>query len=129
MCPSIIEEGEFHHVKYVGVSDYTIQGFHGVPLNRGTSYNSYLIHYEPGSYALVDSVKANYFDNWIANIQSVVGGVGSFDSLSKIKYIISLHAEPDHSGCIPYFMAICPSARLLATRLCRQVLQRFYPFL
>ena len=52
----------------------------------GTSYNAYLITGEKN--VLVETVEANFFDEYLDNIQSVV-------DISKIDYLIMNHTEPD----------------------------------
>ena len=59
-------------IKYVGVNDKEIDLFEGqyiVP--NGMAYNSYVIVDE--KIAVMDSVDARFFDEWVANIKEVLG--------------------------------------------------------
>ncbi|MFH1674467.1 MAG: flavodoxin domain-containing protein [Pseudomonadota bacterium] len=73
----------------VGVIDWNIRDFHGYSTYRGTSYNAYLILDE--KITLIDTVKKEFADQLMENISSIVDP-------SSIDYVISNHAEPDHSG-------------------------------
>ena len=76
-------------VYWVGAIDWSIRDFHGYATRRGTTYNAYLIVAD--KITLIDTVKAPFKDEMLARIASVVDP-------EKIDYIISNHAEPDHSG-------------------------------
>ena len=90
-------KGAFHAVRvtdrvwWVGAIDWAVRDFHGYLTGRGTTYNAYLVLAE--KVTLVDTVKHGFFDEMAARIASVV-------EPGKIEYIISNHAEPDHSGCL-----------------------------
>ncbi len=73
----------------VGALDWNIRDFHGYSTYRGTSYNAYLIMDE--KITLIDAVKAEFADELLANISSLVDP-------KSIDYVISNHTEPDHSG-------------------------------
>ena len=78
-------------VYYVGAIDWNVRSFHGYRTGRGTSYNAFLILDE--KVTLIDTVKKPFFNELMARISSVIDP-------SEIDYIISNHAEPDHSGCL-----------------------------
>ncbi len=87
-------------VYWVGAIDNEIRDFHGYSTSRGTTYNAYLILGEKP--ILVDTVKAPFFPEMLARIASVI-------EPEKISYIISNHAELDHSGALlPTIEAIKP---------------------
>ncbi len=73
----------------VGVNDWNIEDFHGYSTPLGTSYNAFLIVDE--KIALIDTVKKEFADQLIANIERIVDP-------RKIDYMISNHTEMDHSG-------------------------------
>ena len=79
-------------VYWVGAIDWSLFDFHGYRTQRGTTYNAYLIMAD--KITLVDTVKAPFRDEFLARVESIV-------ELEKIDYIVSHHAEMDHSGCLP----------------------------
>ncbi|MCF8079924.1 MAG: FprA family A-type flavoprotein [Desulfobacterales bacterium] len=76
----------------VGVQDWNISDFHGYSTPFGTSYNAFLIVDE--KIALIDTVKAEFADELMANIARVVDP-------KKIDLVVSNHTEMDHSGSLP----------------------------
>lgn len=88
------------NVYWVGAIDWGIRDMHGYATHRGTTYNAYLILGE--SPILIDTVKHEFFHEMMSRIKSVLDP-------SKIKYIISNHAEMDHSGSLKDTIdAVCP---------------------
>ncbi len=80
------------HVYWVGAIDWNVRNFHGYTTGRGTTYNAFLIIDE--KVTLIDTVKAPFYDELMARIRSVIDP-------AKIDYIVSNHAEMDHSGSLP----------------------------
>ncbi len=80
------------NVYWVGAIDWGVRDFHGYTTRRGTTYNAYLIVAD--KVTLIDTVKAPFKDEMLARIASVI-------DIKKIDYIISNHAEMDHSGALP----------------------------
>jgi flavorubredoxin len=75
-----------------------------VPLPDGTSYNAYLIEGSEKT-ALLDTVDPPKAEEFMAQLAGV----------SRIDYIVSHHAEQDHSGTIPQVLEKYPDARLIST--------------
>lgn len=73
----------------------------------GTSYNSYLIRGKKA--AIVDVVKRGFFDDYEANIRSLVDP-------ADIGYIVLQHTEPDHSGCLQGLLRMAPNAVVAGNR-------------
>ena len=88
-------------VYWVGAVDWNLRNFHGYETEKGSTYNAYLILDE--KITLVDTVKAGFEGEMLARIASVVDP-------AKIDVIISNHAEPDHSGALPYIKSIAKNA-------------------
>jgi len=76
----------------VGVQDWNISDFHGYSTPFGTSYNAFLVVDE--KIALIDTVKAEFADELMANIARIVDP-------KKIDLVVSNHTEMDHSGSLP----------------------------
>lgn len=93
MRPLKIAEGIYD----VGVKDWNLREFHGYATHQGTTYNSFLIIDE--KVVLVDTVKKEFSKQHLENIAAVIDP-------AKIDYVISNHAEMDHSGALPYLMHI-----------------------
>ncbi len=99
----------------VGANDWDRRLFDAlVPLPDGTSYNSYLVKGSEKT-AVIDAVDPTKSGEWIANIKKL--GIGSID------YIISSHAEQDHSGAIPDLLAQFPGAKVVTNDKCKGFLQ------
>ncbi len=75
-----------------------------VPLPDGTSYNAYLIKGSEKT-ALIDAVESPMADELLGQLKDV----------DKIDYLISNHAEQDHSGIIPKILEKYPDAKLITT--------------
>ena len=75
-----------------------------IPLPDGTSYNAYLIEGSEKT-VLLDSVDPQMADELLAQLEGV----------SKIDYVVSHHAEQDHSGTIPQVLEKYPGAKLIST--------------
>ena len=105
-------------VYWVGTVDWDIKNFHGYITHRGTSYNSYLLVSD--KIALVDTVKAPFYETWVRHIKQIVDP-------KKIDYIISNHAEPDHSGSLSkFYKEQAPQATIIATERGQKILTKYY---
>ncbi len=105
-------------VFYVGVNDHDIDLFEGqyiVP--NGMAYNSYVIMDE--KIAVMDSVDANFGDEWISNVEKVLGG-------RTPDYLIVQHMEPDHSANITTFMDKYPEAVVVGSMGAFNMMQNYF---
>jgi flavorubredoxin/rubredoxin len=94
-------------VWWVGAVDWDRKLFDGlIPLPDGTSYNSYFVQGSEKS-ALVDAVDPSMKDVLFSRLQNL--------NVSKIDYVISNHAEQDHSGSIPDVLAAYPMAKVVTS--------------
>ncbi len=75
-----------------------------IPLPDGTSYNAYLIKGSEKT-ALLDSVDPPMAHELLSQLEGV----------SKLDYVISHHAEQDHSGTIPRVLEKFPDAKLVSS--------------
>jgi len=105
------------HVYWVGAIDWALRDFHGYATSRGTTYNAYLILSDP--VVLVDTVKAAFKDEMLARIASLVDP-------GSIRWIISNHAEMDHSSALPEVVARVRPEKVLASAQGRDALARHF---
>ncbi|MCD6337010.1 MAG: FprA family A-type flavoprotein [Candidatus Marinimicrobia bacterium] len=82
-----------------------------IPLPDGTSYNAFLIEGSEKT-VLIDTVEPEFSDELLAQLHSV----------KKLDYIVSLHAEQDHSGSIPSVLAKYPEAKLITSTRAKEML-------
>ncbi len=75
-----------------------------IPLPDGTSYNAYLIEGSEKT-VLLDTVDPPMAEELLTQLEGV----------SKIDYIVSQHAEQDHSGTILQVLEKYPDAKLIST--------------
>jgi len=94
------------NVYWVGAIDWSIRDFHGYATKRGTTYNAFLIIAD--KITLVDTVKKPFQDEMLARIASVIDP-------EKIDYIVSNHAEMDHSGCLPFMIDLIQPEKVYAS--------------
>ena len=105
-------------IKYVGVNDHEIDLFEGqfiVP--NGMSYNSYLILDE--KIAVMDSVDANFGDQWISNIKNELEG-------KSPDFLVVHHMEMDHSANIKKFMETFPTAKIVSSKLAFVMMKNYF---
>jgi flavorubredoxin len=98
----------------VGVVDWDRRLFDElISLPDGTSYNSYLIRGSEKT-ALIDTVDSSMPHALIENLDR--SGAKSID------YVITHHAEQDHSGALPVVLEKYPAAKTVCTPKCREML-------
>lgn len=107
------------HVYWVGAVDWNIRNFHGYETSRGTTYNAFLVLDE--KITLIDSVKEPFVGELLARIRSVIGDV------TKVDYIVSNHAEPDHSGGLPATIEAIRPEKVFASPMGKKALTAYYP--
>lgn len=101
------------NVYYIGVSDPNLRVFDiMMETKQGTTYNSYLIK-EPGGITIIDGVKAPFTEEWLGYIKSLV-------DIKDIKYFVTQHTEPDHSGSIPALLKLNPNIEIFGSFMAMQ---------
>ena len=101
MKPRKIKEGIF----WMGAVDWDRRLFDSlIPLPDGTTYNAYLVSGSEKT-ALLDTVDPPMASELLEQLKDVL----------QIDYVISLHAEQDHSGTIPQVLEKYPNAKLITT--------------
>ena len=105
-------------IKYIGVNDHALDLFEGqyiVP--NGMAYNSYAIIDE--KIAIMDSVDKNFGEEWLANIENVLGN-------RQPDYLVVQHMEPDHSANIVSFVEKYPDAKIVASSKAFTMMKNFF---
>ena len=98
----------------VGAIDWDARLFDRlIPLPDGTSYNSYLIKGSEKT-ALLDTVDPNKVQDLLDNLIQC--------GIDRIDYVISHHAEQDHSGSLPDILLMLPNAKIVTNPKCKQML-------
>ncbi len=82
-----------------------------IPLPDGTSYNAYVVHGSK-AVALIDSADPVFRDALL----------GATTALDRVDFVVSQHAEQDHSGTIPDLLERFPGATLLCSEKARDML-------
>ena len=92
-------------IHWLGAVDWDNRLFDSlIPLPDGTSYNAYLIEGSEKT-ALLDTVDPPMAKEFMKQLETV----------ARIDYIVSQHAEQDHSGTIPQVLEKFPAAKLIST--------------
>ena len=99
-------------ISWVGAIDWDRRLFDAlIPLPDGTSYNAYLIKGSEKT-ALIDTVDPpmeHVLDNHLNDF-----GVKTID------YLVTNHAEQDHSGVIPHILERYPEVKVVCTPRCKE---------
>ena len=107
-------------IKYIGVNDHNIDLFEGqYDVPNGMAYNSYAIM--DAKIAIMDSVDANFGDEWLNNIKTVLGD-------RTPDYLVVQHMEPDHSANILSFANAYPNAVIVASAKAFEMMKNFYRY-
>lgn len=92
-------------IHWLGAIDWDRRLFDSlIPLPDGTSYNAYLIEGSTHT-ALLDTADPAMLDLFIKQL----------DGVAAVDFIISHHAEQDHSGAIPHVLERYPQAKVVTT--------------
>ena len=105
-------------IRYIGVNDHNIDLFEGqyiVP--NGMAYNSYAIIDE--KIAIMDSVDANFKDEWLGNIETALDG-------RTPDYLVVQHMEPDHSANVLSFAEKYPEATIVSSAKAFTMMKNFF---
>lgn len=105
-------------ISYVGVNDHKVDLFEGMyVIPNGMSYNSYVVLDD--KIAVFDSVDAHFGDEWLANVESVLGG-------KTPDYLVVQHMEPDHSANIVKFIDKYPTATVVSSQKAFQMMKNYF---
>ena len=99
-------------VYWMGAIDWDRRLFDSlIPTPDGTGYNAYLVEGEEKA-ALLDTVDPSMTDVLMAQLADV----------PRIDYVVSHHAEQDHSGAISCVLHKYPEAKVLTNEKCKEML-------
>lgn len=101
-------------IYWVGAVDWDRRLFDElIPLPDGTSYNAYLVQGSKKT-ALIDTVDPTMAEVLLARLDSL--------KIKAIDYVVTHHAEQDHSGSLPRVLAKYPQAKVICTPKCQGML-------
>ena len=107
------------NVHCVGAIDWDRKIFDElIPLPDGTSYNAYIVKGSEKT-ALIDTVDPHMEKDLTDNLKDL--------EVNKIDYIISNHAEQDHSGAIPTILKMFPESKVVTNEKCKNMLMDLLP--
>ncbi|KYC44552.1 MAG: Type A flavoprotein FprA [Candidatus Methanofastidiosum methylothiophilum] len=113
MIPRVIKED----IYWVGFIDWDRRLFDSlIPTPHGTTYNSYLVKGSEKT-MLIDTVDFGK-ENYLLNALELAG-------IKKVDYIVSNHAEQDHSGSLPKILEKFPDAKIVTNAKCKDFLESF----
>ncbi|GAB6112461.1 FprA family A-type flavoprotein [Desulfomicrobium salsuginis] len=99
-------------VYWVGVVHWDRRLFDSlVPLPDGTTYNAYVVQGSEKT-VLIDAVDPEFSQTLMTYL----------DGVERIDYVVSQHAEQDHSGSIPLVLARFPEAKVMTTAKAKPML-------
>lgn len=99
-------------VSLIGAVDWNRRLFDSlIPLPDGTSYNAYIVRGSEKT-ALLDTVEPSKAKVLLDQLEGVDG----------IDYVVTHHAEQDHSGTLPEILRMYPEAEVLASPKCKGML-------
>lgn len=105
------------NIYWVGKVDDRKVPFHRLVLERGTTYNSYLLITEQPT--IIDTVDIAFGKEYVESLNEIINP-------EDIKYIVINHVEPDHSGALPALAAKAKNAKIVTTSLAATILKDMY---
>lgn len=102
---------------WVGYVDDRKVPFHRLTLEKGTTYNSYLLMTDKPT--VIDTVDISFG-------KTFVEGLSQYINPEEIKYIVINHVEPDHSGGLPMLTSKAKDAVIVTTELGAEELKSMY---
>ncbi|MDI6850677.1 MAG: FprA family A-type flavoprotein [bacterium] len=85
-----------------------------IPLPEGTTYNAYLIIGKSKT-ALIDTTDTLKIEEFLSDLRAI--------GIDRIDYIISNHAEQDHSGAIPAVLNLFTESIVVTNEKCAELLK------
>ena len=101
----------------VGVMDNRPVPFHRLILEKGTTYNSYLLKTKKPT--VIDTVDLIYTKDFFNNLKEII-------DLKDISYIVINHTEPDHSGALGGLARQATNAKIVCSEKAVYHLKELY---
>jgi len=106
------------NIYWVGALDWKLRDFHGYALNKGTTYNAFLVMDE--KIALFDTVKVGFKGDLLHNLHQIVDP-------TKIDYLIVNHVEMDHSGSLPAMVELIKPEKIFCSAMGKKaIIEHFH---
>jgi Uncharacterized flavoproteins len=102
---------------WIGKVDDRKVPFHRLILEKGTTYNSYLLDTEKPT--IIDTVDIMYGMEFVKNLQNII-------DLNRIHYVVINHVEPDHAGALPSLLNKAKNATIVTTEKGREFLNGMF---
>lgn len=102
---------------WIGYVDDRKVPFHRLTLEKGTTYNSYLLMTDKPT--IIDTVDISFGKVFVEGLQEYINP-------EEIKYIVINHVEPDHSGALPLLATKAKDAVIVTTELGAEELKIMY---
>lgn len=104
-------------IYWVGKVDDRKVPFHRLILEKGTTYNSYLLATDKPT--VIDTVDIAYGREFVDNLSKIINP-------ENIEYIVINHVEPDHAGALPALAAKAKKAKIVATYTAVELLKDMF---
>ncbi len=95
-------------IYWVGAIDWNIRDFHGYSVNRGTTYNAFLLIDD--KITLFDTVKKGFKGDLLENIRKIIDP-------TKIDYVVVNHVEMDHSSLVPEIAELVQPEKIFCSEM------------
>lgn len=105
------------NIFWVGKVDDRKVPFHRLILERGTTYNSYLLTTDKPT--VIDTVDIAYGREYVENLGKIIDP-------ESIEYIVINHVEPDHAGALPALAAKAAKAKIVTTEIAADLLRDMF---
>lgn len=104
-------------IYWVGINDDRKVPFHRLVLEKGTTYNAYLLKTKKPT--LIDTVDISFGGEFVKSLSGLIDP-------KEIQYIVINHTEPDHSGGLAAIASRAPEAVIVCTQLAVNDLKEMY---
>ncbi len=95
-------------IYWVGAIDWNIRDFHGYSVDRGTTYNAFLLIDD--KITLFDTVKKGFKGDLLKNIHKIIDP-------TKIDYLVVNHVEMDHSSLVPEIVELVQPEKIFCSEM------------